>query len=119
VAGNRKADLEALALDFNAAVNLHVFTNEVTLEYELFKAGNSDLLRTVFLRIHPRSEATWTNSIEDKPEAQRPQAFVDLLTRTKTRKGDFAQELAASILAGAAFEVPAYLNQAILKIAET
>ena len=119
VAGNRKVDLEALAAEFGAAGNLHVFTNEVTLEYELFKAGNGDLLKAVFLRIHPRSELTWTTFVEGKAEVDRPQAFVDLLASSKTRKGDFAQELAADIGAGAAFHVPEYLKLAILKIAET
>ena len=118
VAGNRKADLDALAEGFNAAANLHVFTNEVTLEHELFKAGNADLLKAVFLRIHPRSEDTWTTSVENRPEGDRPQAFVDLLANSRTRKGDFAQELAASIGAGVAFHVPEYLKNAILKIAE-
>jgi len=118
VAGNRKTDLDTLAAELNAAANLHVFTNEVTLEYELFKAGNSDLLKTVFLGIHPRSAATWTTSVENRPEIDRPQAFVDLLTSSRTRKGDFAQELAASIGTNTEFQVPEYLKQAILKIAE-
>ncbi len=35
-----------------------------------------------------------------------------------TRKGDFAQELAGRLESGAPFEVPAYLREAISKIAE-
>ena len=118
VEGNRKTDLEALARDFDATSNLHVFINEVTLEYDLFKAGNSELLKAVFLGIHPRSAAAWTATVENVEETVRPQAFVDLLTRTRTRKGDFAQELAAKIGAGFTFRVPPYLEQAIRKIAE-
>jgi putative ATP-dependent endonuclease of OLD family len=118
VPGNRKIDLESFAIELNAADNLHVFTNEVTLEYELFKAGNNEILKSVFLKIHPRSESTWKISIEDKEQSAQPQAFVDLIASSKTRKGDFAQELAASIEAGTTFHVPDYLMNAILKIAE-
>jgi putative ATP-dependent endonuclease of OLD family len=118
VAGNRKADLEALATECNAAANLNVFTNEVTLEYELFKSGNAELMKAIFLQIHPRSADTWTDAVEGKAEVDRPQAFVDLLTTSRTRKGDFAQELAVRIETGDDFRVPEYLRAAIAKIAE-
>lgn len=118
LAGNRKADLEALAAGFKADANLEVFTNEVTLEYELFKGGNQDLLKSVFLALHPRSTEIWTESVDHLFAEYQPKAFVDLLTRTRTRKGDFAQELAAKIEAGAAFQVPDYLRAAIKRIAE-
>ncbi|MDO8742161.1 MAG: AAA family ATPase [bacterium] len=118
LAGNRKTDLETLATELGARDNLHVFTNEVTLEYELFTAGNRDLLKTVFLCLRPRSETVWDAMITAKPEAEQAQAFVDLITTSRVRKGDFAQELAARIETGEALQVPEYLQQAIRKIAE-
>jgi putative ATP-dependent endonuclease of the OLD family len=118
VPGNRRTDLETLATQLEAADNLHVFTNDVTLEYELFQAGNGELLRQVFLSLHSRSEDKWNQSVVAKPTDEQAQAFLDLLKTSRTRKGDFAQELAERIEAGEPFQVPAYLEQAIRAIAE-
>jgi putative ATP-dependent endonuclease of OLD family len=115
--GNRKVDLDALAAGWQVSDRLHVLTNTVTLEHELFAAGNGALLREVFLALHPQSAARWTVQIEGADAADRPQAFIDLLKSTRTRKGDFAQQLAERIQAGAAFHVPDYLRQAILAVA--
>jgi putative ATP-dependent endonuclease of OLD family len=113
--GNRKVDLDALAAGWQVADRLYVLTNTVTLEHELFATGNGTLLREVFLALHPQSAARWTADVEGA--ADRPRAFVDLLKSTRTRKGDFAQQLAERIEAGAAFQVPDYLRQAILAVA--
>lgn len=115
--GNRKSDLDALAAGWQVSDRLSVLTNAVTLEHELFAAGNDALLREVFLALHPQSIARWTGDIDGATAADRPQAFVDLLKSTRTRKGDFAQQLAERIQAGAAFQVPDYLRQAILAVA--
>lgn len=111
--GNRKADLDALAAGWGVPERLHVFTNTVTLEHELFAVGNAALLREAFLALHPQSAGRWAADIDGVEEAARSDAFLELLTSTRTRKGDFAQQLAERIEAGAAVHVPAYLVQAI------
>ncbi len=116
--GNRKLDLEALAAELGAAAALSVFTNQRTLENDLLVAGNEAVLKSVFLSIHPHSEERWNATVETRPSADRGDAFVSLLAESRTRKGDFAQELAAAIEAGAHFVVPEYLRLAIHKIGE-
>lgn len=113
VPGNRKEDLEALAAESGVSDRLKVFTNAVTLEHELFVAGNEALLKQIFLGFHPRSESRWRTDIEGSAPLERPNAFVKLLEETRTRKGDFAQQLAAQIDAGIDFIVPRYLEEAI------
>jgi putative ATP-dependent endonuclease of OLD family len=118
VPGDRKADLEAQAAGWGTAAKLSVFTNAVTLEHELINTGNQTLLKTAFLALYPQSEARWTEEVNGvQPDAQAT-AFVDLLKIKQTRKGDFAQRVADLIEAGEAFQVPAYLAQAIRKVAE-
>jgi putative ATP-dependent endonuclease of OLD family len=118
IEGNRRGDLEALAVACGAADRLHVYTNERTLEYELYKAGNGNVLRDVFLEMHPRSGETWDREVEFEDEPARATAFLELLVRTRTRKGDFAQVLAATVESLLGFNVPSYLQAAIRKIAE-
>jgi putative ATP-dependent endonuclease of OLD family len=118
VPGNRKAELEARADAWGTAAKLTVFTNAVTLEHELFGAGNQVLLKTAFLALYPQSEDRWIAEVDAAESPNRAQAFVDLLKAKQTRKGDFAQQVAALIEAGDAFQVPAYLAEAIRKIAE-
>jgi putative ATP-dependent endonuclease of OLD family len=117
LAGNRKTDLEALATGWGTSAALSVFTNEVSLEHELF-AGNEALLKKAFLDMCPRSDIRWTQDVEGTPWDGRANAFVALLRNKRIRKGDFAQRLAAFIEAGEEFQVPGYLEQAILKAAE-
>lgn len=118
VPGDRKADLEAQAAGWGTAAKLSVFTNAVTLEHELFNTGNQTLLKTAFLALYPQSEARWTEEVNGVQPDARATAFVDLLKIKQTRKGDFAQRVADLIEAGEAFQVPAYLAQAIRKVAE-
>jgi putative ATP-dependent endonuclease of OLD family len=115
--GNRKADLDTLAAGWGVSDRLRVMTNAVTLEHELFAAGNAILLREVFLALHRESAERWATGVEGPTVADRAAAFVELLKSTRTRKGDFAQQLAERIDAGAAFHVPDYLRQAILAAA--
>lgn len=117
VGGNRKEKLENLVSTFGASSNIHIFTNDVTLEHELYRAGNSELLKSVFLDLYPRSETSWNSNITNRLQSEQPQAFIDLLSSKDTRKGDFAQVLAEKIEDGAAFIVPNYLQEAIRKIA--
>jgi putative ATP-dependent endonuclease of the OLD family len=116
--GNRKVDLDALAAGWGVAQRLRVLTNAVTLEYELFAAGNAALLREVFLALHPLSAPRWAAEIEGFGVINSAAAFVELLKSSRTRKGDFAQQLAERIEAGIAFQVPGYLREAILAVCE-
>jgi putative ATP-dependent endonuclease of OLD family len=118
VEGNRKADLESFATEVGASDALHVFVNQRTLEHELLSAGNEAILKAAFLKLHPRSGDDWTQKIENITAADRPDAFLALIEAKKTRKGDLAQEIAARIAAGDAFQVPDYLKRALLKIVE-
>ena len=118
VMGDRKKSLEELATELGAKDALHVYVNQNTLEHELFSAGNEALLKLAFLEIHPRSVADWKSLIEDVAAGERPNAFLKLIKSKDTRKGDLAQEIAARIEDGDAFQVPQYLDKAIRKIAE-
>jgi putative ATP-dependent endonuclease of OLD family len=118
LAGNRAATLDALANGFGARPQLSVYSNAVTLEHELFAAGNEALLREVFVELHPRSGQRWDVDIAAQPANERPGAFVLLLSAMEVRKGDFAQTLAEHIVAGQAFAVPVYIRDAILKVSE-
>lgn len=116
LSGNRKVDLEEFATELGANENLHVYTNEVTLEHELYSAGNGEILKQVFLRLHPRSETKWNDFVSNKSEEEQAQGFVDLLKDSSVRKGDFAQELSSTIESDDTFIVPAYLSETILQI---
>ena len=120
VPGNRKRDLEEIAEKENAANRLHVYTNTYTLEYELFLAGNEALLKRVFLSLHPNSEAQWATVESHANKEERARAFLRLLKVKRTRKGDFAQQLAEFLESesNAEFTVPDYLERAIRKAAE-
>jgi putative ATP-dependent endonuclease of the OLD family len=111
--GNRKEDLEQLVAGWNVPERLSVFTNQVTLEHEVFAAGNGELLKRVFLRLRPRSQARWAAEVEGVAAEARPAAVVTLLAAMEVRKGDFAQHLSEFIEHGAPFLVPAYLRNAI------
>lgn len=116
--GNRATRLEALATGFGARPRLSVYSNAVTLEHELFGAGNEAVLRDVFVELRPRSGQRWDDEIAALPENGRPGAFVALLSAMEVRKGDFAQALAERIVAGHAFVVPGYIRDAILRVSE-
>lgn len=118
VEGNRKVDLQKLAADLNAADAIHVYVNQRTLEHELFSAGNETLLKKAFLTLHSRSDDDWKKQIEDVAEEARANSFLKLLSDKRTRKGDFAQQIASLIEAGDPFKVPDYFIKAIQKIAE-
>ena len=118
VPGNRKADIETLTTGWGTAAKLSVITNAVTLEHELFNAGNESLLKKAFLALYPRSEDRWTSDVDAALPEGRATAFIALLKDKQTRKGDFAQRIADMIEAGEPFVVPGYLAQAINKVAE-
>lgn len=113
VLGNRKVDLEKLALTHGAPDALSVLTNMHTLEHEIFAANNEAFLKKIFLHLHRNSRRAWAEQIEGVPVNDRPNAFLKLILAKKTRKGDLAQAIASSIAAGELFVVPTYLADAI------
>ncbi|MCA1441273.1 AAA family ATPase [Ensifer sp. IC4062] len=144
--GDREEALKTLAASMGVGDKLSVAVNEVTLEQSLFTAANAPLLKAAFLDLHPKSEKKWAGQIEGVPEAERPNAFLGLFTsRTNAvRKGDYAQSLAFALSPKdpeyvpnfilklhdgnveaakkaygdhiEAFEIPAYLQQAISEL---
>jgi putative ATP-dependent endonuclease of OLD family len=106
----RKRKLEAVAAGLGAADLLDVVINDYSLETELVRAGNADLLKQVYLVLHPRSGDKWDAAVAQADAAQA--VAIQKLFET-TRKGDFAQLLAEEINAGKAFTVPPYLRRAI------
>lgn len=106
----RKRKLDAIAAGLGAADLLDVVVNDYSLETELVRAGNADLLKQVYLALHPRSGDKWDVAVAQANAAQA--VAIQKLFET-TRKGDFAQLLAEEINAGKAFTVPAYLKRAI------
>lgn len=118
VPGNRREDLEALAERLAARENLVVLTNNRTLEFDLFFAGNETLLKNVFLALHRNSRMDWERRIESVPVEQRPDAFLSLINDKKTRKGDLAQEIALRVAKRVPLTVPDYLRDAINEVAQ-
>jgi len=118
VPGNRKNNLEDLAESFGSKDKIQVYVNEMTLEHELFLAGNEKLLKNTFLTLHPRSRDDWKTHIEDIDEDGRPDAFISLIKDKRTRKGDLAQELASRIVKGAPIKIPEYLILAIQAVVD-
>ena len=106
----RKRKLEAIAADLGAVDILEVVINDYSLETELVRAGNADLLKQVYLVLHPRSGDKWDAAVALADAAQA--VAIQKLFET-TRKGDFAQLLAEEINAGKEFTVPPYLKRAI------
>jgi putative ATP-dependent endonuclease of the OLD family len=112
----RREALNALAVERGAVDALAVSISPVTLEASLLGMppipAAQQLLKEVFLECHPRSGAQWQVQVEDIPPAQRPLSFVALLTSSRTRKGDFAQRLAARAVK-ASFPVPPQFASAL------
>ena len=106
----RQVKLDALAAGAGAADALDVFVNTYSLEPDLVAAGNGDLLKKVYLELHPKSEANWDAAVI-KTDDEQARAIQELFVTT--RKGDFAHILADYIAAGEKFTVPAYIKQAI------
>ncbi len=106
----RKTSLEELAKSLGSEDFLHVYTNTYSLETELVRAGNADLLKDVYLELHPKSEHHWTAAMAkaDHQQADEIQALFE-----NTRKGDFSQILAEKIAKHPTFVVPKYLTDAV------
>ncbi|WP_027584509.1 AAA family ATPase [Bradyrhizobium sp. Ai1a-2] len=106
----RKKNLDTVAAALGAGALIEVVINDYSLETELVRAGNSALLKTVYLKLHPRSGDKWDAAAALSGDAQA--LAIQKLFET-TRKGDFAQLLAEEINDGKILVVPAYLKRAI------
>ncbi len=103
----RKRKLDAVAKGLGAADLLDVVINDYSLETELVRAGNAELLKQVYLVFHPQSGDKWDAAVAQTDAAQ---AVAIQKLFESTRKGDFAQLLAEEIIAGKTFTVPPYLQ---------
>nr|WP_240454426.1 AAA family ATPase [Caulobacter sp. 17J65-9] len=106
----RKRRLKATATELGAKDLLDVIVNDYSLESELVRADNADVMKAAYLALHPNSGQKWDAAVGQAGAAQA--VAVQKLFET-TRKGDFAQVLADAINEGGAFNVPPYLKQAI------
>lgn len=109
----RKLKLDATAKSLGADGLLSVYPNTYSLETELVAAGNGPLLRSVFVQLKTRSGKKWDDAVALKGDAQA--AAIQGLFKN-TRKGDFAQLLAEKLLTADDFNVPKYLEEAILAV---
>ncbi|SNS70536.1 putative ATP-dependent endonuclease of the OLD family [Granulicella rosea] len=106
----RKIALDTVATELVATELFRAVINTYSLETELVSAGNGELLKQVYLKLHPRSETKWDTAAALSGDAQA--ASIQGLFED-TRKGDFAHLLAEAINSAATFVVPAYIREAI------
>lgn len=106
----RKAAFDKLATTLGAEDLCRVVINDYSLESELVRAGNGNLLREVYLTMHTQSQQKWDEAVAKTGEEQA--MAIQKIFKT-TRKGDFAQLLAKRIEDGADFTVPDYIKDAI------
>lgn len=93
--------------------NLKVFMAERTFEFELFIAGNKDILLEIFTEMHPVSASRIVANADIKIHAAN---FLEKVVSNKA-KSELAHrlsiKLASEPAAKAAFIVPSYLSKAI------
>ncbi|MCJ7602137.1 MAG: AAA family ATPase [Desulfobulbaceae bacterium] len=112
---NRKRIYDEIAKEVDATIICETIINNYSFETELLLAGNSDILKTTYMTIHPKSEEKWDKAI-DQTGDDLALSLHELFE--ETRKGDFAQVLAELIEDGREFVVPKYLSDAIISISE-
>ena len=66
----RKRKLGAVAAGLGAADLLDVIINDYSLETEIVRAGNAELLKKVYLVLHPRSTDKWDAAVAQDGTAQ-------------------------------------------------
>ncbi|TKV70629.1 AAA family ATPase [Rhizobium sp. AU243] len=106
----RKREFDDLARELGGIDHFKAIASTYSLETELIEAGNVDILRNVYLDLHPRSRRKWDKAVALSGDA-RAKAIHKIFKTT--RKGDFAQILAKRIEDGEAFKVPDYIGEAI------
>lgn len=111
----RFAELTSIAAANNAADCLDVIVNTYSLETELVEAGNADLLKYVYLKLHQRSANKWYEAVAHSDTNKKAIAIQELFE--STLKGDFAHLLAEKVTEMAEkneeFFVPPYITKAI------
>jgi putative ATP-dependent endonuclease of OLD family len=107
----RKAEICAFASGQGTSHLLDVSVNDFSLESELVLAGNEELMKTTYLKAHPRSVSNWTSALANADREAKALAIQGLFDNTP--KGDFAQILAESLWKAKDFKVPDYLRVAI------
>lgn len=111
----RKKALSKIADRLGAKQFFAAETSTYSLEAELIEAGNGEILRKVYLELHPRSSGKWDKAVALSGD-ERAKAIHKIFK--STRKGDFAQLLSKRIEDGEAFKVPTYINDAIEAVVE-
>ena len=111
--GDRPAALRDLAAELGASERLAVTAAPISLEADLYNAGNVDILRRAFLDQRSRSQHRLDDLISVEG-ADRGAAFAELISSTQVAKGQLAQFVAARIEAGDDIQIPAYLRCAIV-----
>jgi putative ATP-dependent endonuclease of OLD family len=113
----RRTKLLELADSLGAPDGVGIYVSKVTLEADVLAAGNRDLIRRAFLAARPQSAARFDADVPAAdPLDEQGRKFTQLVTATRLRKGDFAQDLASAIKAGAPFTPPKYLVHAIMDL---
>jgi len=94
---------------------LKVFQSQLTLEADLLRAGNAEMMKAAYLKQHPRSEALWNECVAvDDPVRAANQMYIAMRQdRLRVRKGEYAQSIAAELAGSAQFNIPDYLKRAI------
>lgn len=109
----RKKSYDLIANDIEADDICVTIINNYSLEVELLLAGNGDILKTAYLKIHPQSAEKWDAVVAHTGDDLANQ--MHSLFKS-ARKGDFSQALAELIEDGEPFKVPSYLDSAIKAI---
>ena len=112
VPSNRPQALIDLASELDAASRLTVSAAAVTLEADLYAAGNADVLHSAFLDQRPGSQHR-LDELVALDERRRGESFAQLVAESRVSKGQLAQSVAASIEAAEEFVIPRYLSDAI------
>jgi putative ATP-dependent endonuclease of OLD family len=114
VAVDRVKLMEELAAEIENEGQARTFASQYTLEADLAGiAANLPLLKQVYLLQHPLSGGKWTD-IETSGDPAKEFHRKLATERAFIGKGEFAQELAARVVAGDAFTCPTYIEQAIV-----
>jgi putative ATP-dependent endonuclease of OLD family len=113
---NRRDRLLEHAKLLGAAGRLFVGEAPHTLEADLLTPdGNETVLRSAYLKQHPRSTKSWRSITAD---ADPTAAFYRKLRTNKKfiSKGEFAHDVAIAIEEGRRFTAPPYLREAVRSV---
>jgi putative ATP-dependent endonuclease of OLD family len=94
---------------------LGLYCATYTLEADWIAAGNVSLLREIYLKLHPRSEAKWDKAAAGATTDEQGASFYRALRRDEISlpKGDYAHLLVQRIEDGCRPNCPTYLAEAV------